>query len=71
MDVLGIEVDTIAWELRVSEKKLHALTTNLELWAQKSVASKRDIASIHGRLSFVAQVSKLGRIFLRRMVEEM
>ncbi len=71
LDVLGIEVDTIAWELRVSEKKLWALRMDLELWAQKSVASKQDIASIHGRLSFVAQVAKPGRIFLRCMVEEM
>ncbi len=64
MDVLGIEVDTIVWELRVSEKKLRALKTDLELWAWKLVASKQDIASIHGRLSFVAQVAKPGRIFL-------
>ncbi len=66
--MLGIEVDTIAWELRVSEKKLRI---DLELWAQKSVASKRDIALIHGWLSFVAQVAKPGRIFLHHMVEEM
>ncbi len=69
--MLNIEVDTIIWELRVSEKKLRALRTDLELWAQKSVASKRVIASIHGWLSFVAQVAKLGRIFLHRMVKEM
>ncbi len=48
-----------------------ALRTDLELWAQKSVASKQDIASIHGRLSFVVQVAKPGTIFLHWMVEEM
>ncbi len=71
MDVLGIEVDTIAWELRVCQKKLQSLRTDLELWAQKSVALKQDITSIHGQLSFVAQVAKPGRIFLCHMVEEM
>ncbi len=40
LDVLGIEVDTVAWELRISQKKLQTLMMDLELWAQKSVASK-------------------------------
>ncbi len=71
MDILSIEVDTVAWELRVSQKKLQSLRRDLELWAQKSAASKQDITSIHGRLSFMAQVAKPGRIFLHCMVEEM
>ncbi len=33
LPVLGIEVDTVAWELRVSEKKLQALSMELQTWA--------------------------------------
>ncbi len=62
--MLAIKVDTIAWELTVSEKKPRVLRTDLEHWAQESTALKQDIASIHGRLSFVAHVAKPGRIFL-------
>ncbi len=38
LDELSREVDTIAWELRVSKKKLWALRMDLELWAQKLAA---------------------------------
>ncbi len=60
----------MAWELRVSEKKLQALSTELQAWAKRSVTSKREIASLHGQLSFVTQVAKPGQIILSP-VEEM
>ncbi len=48
LDVLSIEVDTMDWELRISQMKLQAVEADLELWLQKSVASKQEIASLHG-----------------------
>ncbi len=71
LPILGIEVDLVAWELRVSKKKLQALSAELQTWANRSATTKREIASLHGQLSFVAQVAKPGWIFLQCMVEEM
>ncbi len=71
LPVLGVEVDTITWEVRIGEKKLQSLRTDLQQWSQKSSALKHEIASIHGHLSFVAQVAKPGQIFLWHMVDEM
>ncbi len=39
-------------------------------WRQRSRALVKDIASPHGQLSFIVHISKPGRIFLRRIVEE-
>ncbi len=71
LPVLGILVDTVRWELRIEPQKLHSLSEDLAAWDKRRTASIREIASLHGRLSFIAQVVKPGRIFLRRFVEEM
>ncbi len=65
LSVLGIGVDTVAWELRVIKKKLQALSVELQTWSRRSAASKCKIALLHGQLSFMAQVAKPRRIFLQ------
>jgi len=71
LTVLGIEVDSVKWELRIDPEKRKAILAELEEWAERTMATKREIASLHGRLSFLARVIKPGRTFLRRVVEEM
>ncbi len=68
--VLDVEVDTIACEMRIGKDKLRALSTDLQLWSRRQVTSEHEIASLHGRLSFVAQVAKPGWVFLRGTGDE-
>ncbi len=57
--------------MQIGKDKLRALSTDLQLWSGHQVASKHEITSLHGRLSFVAQVAKPGRVFLHRIMDEM
>ncbi len=60
LSALSIEVDTIDWELRIGAQCLAMVMERLLTWKDRSRASKRDIASLHGHLSFIAHVVKLG-----------
>ncbi len=71
LSALGIEVDTVDWELRIGAQRLAMVMGKLVAWKGRSRASKREIASLHRHLSFIARVVKPGRIFLHRVVEEM
>ncbi len=71
LSVLGIEVDSVAWELCIDPRRLETIMKNLLEWKQHVRATVKDIASLHGQLSFVACVVKPGCIFLWHIVEEM
>jgi hypothetical protein len=66
---LGIEVDTIAMELRLPLEKLHLLLQKLTQWRGKTVCTKRELKSIIGSLSHACKVIKPGRSFLRRLID--
>ncbi len=55
----------------IGKEKLQTLNTNLQLWSRCQIDSKHKIASLHGCLSFVAQVAKPGWVFLHWIVDEM
>ncbi len=65
LSALGIKVDTIDWELQIGAQRLAMVMEKLLTWKDRSRASKRDIASLHRHLSFIARVAKPGRILLR------
>ena len=71
MTVLGIEVDAPLQQLRIDSQRLQNILTLLQQWSSKSKASKREIASLVGKLHFVATVCPSGRSFLRRLIELM
>ena len=67
--ILGIEVDSVAGELRLSMDKLSALQDLISRWRQyTSTTTKRDLQSLIGHLSFAAKVVPAGRIFIRRLI---
>ena len=65
---LGIEIDTIAMELRLPPEKLRLLQQKLSQWRGKVVCTKRELKSIIGSLSHACKVIKPGRSFLRRLI---
>lgn len=64
---LGIELDSLSMMLRLPQDKLCALHQELQSFLNRKRASKRQLQSLAGRLSWAASVVKGGRVFLRRI----
>ena len=65
---LGIEIDSLALELRLPTAKLEALRETISAWQGKKCCSKRDMLSLIGQLSHACKVVRPGRRFLRRLI---
>ena len=66
---LGILLNTIDLEAKLSPERLIAIQTDLSKWLDKVACTKRELQSLIGLLSFAAKVVPSGRTFLRRMID--
>ena len=66
---LGIEVDTVALELRLPERKVNELKVLVKEWLGRHSCRKKELQSLVGRLQHACRVVKPGRTFLRRIIE--
>ena len=66
--ILGIEIDTVAGQLRLPEDKLVRIKTLLVSWQFKKGCSCRELESLVGLLNHACKVVRPGRSFLRRMI---
>ena len=64
---LGIEIDTVALQIRLPEEKLATLRRELTGVLSRKVISKKALQSITGLLQFASKVVRPGRPFLRRL----
>jgi hypothetical protein len=71
MIFLGIMFDSDSMTIRLDDDKLSAIHEELLLWSERSTASKEQLQSIIGVLSFAAKVVAPGRTFLRKMIDHM
>ena len=55
--------------IRLDDEKLSAIHSELLLWSNVHTASKEQLQSILGVLSFAAKVVAPGRTFLRRIID--
>ena len=69
MEFLGNTVDTVSMTLEVSQVCKQELLDELRKWQHKSWARKKDMQSLIGKLSFVMNCMRAGRIFLSRMID--
>ena len=65
---LGLLLDSVRQEIRLSPTKLAELLKELSQWAARKSTTKRDILSLIGKLSFAARAVPAGRLFLRRLI---
>lgn len=66
---LGLELDTVKFEIRLPEDKLVSLMVEvLKLKSQKS-ATLTQLQSLIGMLNFACRVVPPGRPFLRRLID--
>ena len=68
---LGIELDSVALEIRLPAVKLQRLKVALADWEGRHSATKQQLQSIIGHLSHAAKVVKPGRTFLRELIRTM
>ena len=66
---LGVEIDSIAMELRLSEDKLSVLQSELAAFCERKHASKKQLQSLAGKLNWASAVVRGGRVFLRRIID--
>ena len=65
---LGVELDTVALELRLPGDKLSRLRHIIAAWRGKKSCTKRELLSLIGHLQYACKVVRYGRTFLRRMI---
>ena len=66
---LGIELDSVAQEVRLPVEKLRRLRETLLRFERKRNASKHEMQVLIGILSHAATVVRPGRLFLRRLID--
>ena len=67
---LGIELDSLTMSLRLPVEKLCILQKELQGFLHPKRATKRQLQSLAGRLSWAASIVKGGRVFLRRIFNQ-
>lgn len=65
---LGLELDSLAMEIRLPTQKLTLLKQSLGEWRSKKACRKRELLSLIGLLSHACKAVKAGRSFLRRLI---
>ena len=66
---LGIEIDTVAEEVRLPVRKVAELHELLGGWLNRKRCTKRELLSITGKLQHAATVVRSGRTFVRRLFD--
>ena len=66
---LGSVLDSSLQQLRLPPEKLQDISSLIKSWLSKRRATKRELLSLIGKLSFAAKVVPAGRLFLRRLIQ--
>ena len=69
LQFLGIEIDTVANQLRLPEEKLQRLVSLIQGWGDRRSCSRKELESLVGHLNHACKVVRSGRTFLRRMLD--
>ncbi|XP_065185742.1 uncharacterized protein LOC135816471 [Sycon ciliatum] len=66
---LGLELDSLTFEIRLPSAKHGTYIGKVNGLLQSGMASRRELASVLGNLSFAARAIPAGRTFLRRLYD--
>ena len=66
---LGVEFDTLAMTKSIHTDRLIEIQELLRQWSSKTKATKRELQSLLGKLSFVSKCVQNSRIFLMRIID--
>ena len=65
---IGILFDTLNFTISIDENRLAEILDLVLIWLQKEFTNKRELQSLLGKLNFVSQCVRPGRIFVSRML---
>ena len=68
MSFLGLILDSVKQEIRLPPDSLAELTHELDRWSTRRKATKRELLSLIGKLSFAARAVPVGHLFMRRLI---
>ena len=68
IEFLGITLDTVAMESRLSMSKINELVKKLSLFQGRKKCTQKEMLSLVGSLSFACKVVRAGRSFLAKMI---
>ena len=69
LEFLGTTVDTVKMTIEVSPHRMIELDKELTDWTNKKTATKKQLQSLIGKLNFVTNCVRPGRIFLSRLIQ--
>ena len=69
LEFLGITLDSSSMTMEISEQKLTEIKNELKTWLYRTKARRREVESLIGKLQFVANCVRAGRIFLSRLIQ--
>ena len=69
IDFLGITLDSVAMQARLSPAKLGVISTLISDTLQRARITRRDLDKLNGKLNWVCKVVYGGRTFLRRLID--
>ena len=70
LEFLGNTLDTNKMTIEVSHERKQELMALLTKWKEKSTYGKKELQSLIGKLSFVTNCIRPGRIFLSRLINQ-
>ena len=68
VEFLGILFDTQKRTIEIPADKLSEISQNIEEWLHKTFATRKELESIIGKLSFVSKCVRSSRVFLSRLI---
>ena len=71
MEFLGTTIDTIKMTIEISPERLVEIYDILQNWRNRSVATRREVESLIGKLSFVSNCVKAARVFMTRIIDSL
>ena len=66
---LGLELDSVAGEIRLPQEKLQKLRAMLGRWRGRKACKKRELLSLIGLLTHAGRAVRPGRSYLRRLID--
>ena len=68
MSFLSLTLDSVKQEIHLPPEKLVELMHKVNTWNTRRKATKHELLSLIGKLSFAERVVPVGRLFLRRLI---
>ena len=71
MEFLGTIFDTLKMTIEVSPERMINIMQELQKWTQKDWVTRKELESLIGKLNFISNCVRPGRIFISRLLNKL